>query len=91
MRHAFLYRDVLTDLNDLVKLSEGQILWSASGLTDTGDIAAEMYDSVTGKWSFVTLTSIAVPVPEPASLLIGFVGIAAVVWKFRKPRNSIEN
>ena len=91
VRHAFLYRDVLTDLNDLVKLSEGQILWSASGVTDTGDIAAEMYNSVTDKWSFVTLAPIAAPVPEPSSLLIGLTGIAVAAWKFRKPRNSMEN
>jgi probable HAF family extracellular repeat protein len=87
VRQAFLYRDgVMSDLNDLVKLSEGQILYSASGLTDTGDIAAEMYDSVTGKWSFVTLAP--ATVPEPSSWIIGIAGIAAAAWKIRKKRET---
>ncbi|MBI1323270.1 hypothetical protein GC170_08795 [bacterium] len=87
VRQAFLYRDgVLSDLNDLVQLSDGQILYSASTLSDTGDIFAEMYDSVNDKWSFVTLTP--ATVPEPSSWIIGIAGIAAAAWKFRKDRQT---
>lgn len=92
IKHAFIYRgSVMTDLNDLVQLSDGKYLNYATDLTDTGEIIANMVDPAKPGWiNWVKLTP-TTTVPEPSSLLIGFLGIAAATWKFGKRRNSIQN
>ncbi len=91
VKHAFILRGgLMTDLNDLVNLSDGKYLDYATDLNETGEIVANMIDPSKPGWRiWVKLTPTVVP--EPSSLLIGIAGIAAAVWKFRKSRTSIEN
>ncbi len=80
IKHAFIYRDgVMTDLNDLVQLSDGKYLDYATDLTDTGEIIANLVDPTKPGWiNWVKLTP--KTVPEPSSLLLAAGGIAFVAF-----------
>lgn len=70
VKHAFMYRGgVMTDLNDLVSLTDGKYLNYATDLSETGEIVANMVDPAKPGWTiWVKLTP--TTVPEPSSWLI---------------------
>ena len=76
VKHAFMYRGgIMTDLNDLVDLSDGKYLSYATDLSETGEIVANMIDPAKPGWTiWVKLTP--TTVPEPSSWLVAAGGIA---------------
>jgi hypothetical protein len=95
IREATFYQSATTEailLNTLVDGASNWLLKTAGGINDAGEIVgigSDLNKPTHGgrAYKLVPIT----PVPEPSSLLIGSLGIAAATWKFRKRRNSIQN
>ncbi len=91
--HAFLYANgTMQDLNSLIPSSSGIVLTSAVGIDAAGDIVAYGTDS-SGVSHEYLLTSTEAPVPEPSSLAVMGLMIAAVAvrqacFRFKKAPRS---
>ena len=92
---ATFYQSATTEailLNTLINGASNWHLSIAGDINDAGEIVgigSDLNKPTPGgrAYKLVPIT----PVPEPSSLLIGSLGIAAATWKFRKRRNSIQN
>ena len=87
-KHAFLYSDgSMTDLNSLLDPQSGWIISEATGINDSGQIAANGCNTSTGDCHGFLL-SIS-PVPEPEVYLMMLVGLGLLGMKVRR-RNSSD-
>ncbi len=80
--HGFVYHDgLMYDLNDIVDSSgDGWNIFSATGINNSGWIAASAYNSLTGEGMAVLLK----PVPEPVTLSFATLCAAAALNRRRK-------
>jgi probable HAF family extracellular repeat protein len=83
--HAFVYTNgQLLDLNSLISPSLGITLTSASGINDLGQIVASGYSDSDFSAHAYLLTPASVP--EPASFVLLFAGMAGVVLVHQRRR-----
>lgn len=72
--HGFLYQNgTMIDLNDLLSAGSGWVLRDAQGINDRGQIVGQ------GLYNGEIRAYLLTPVPEPSSLWIWLIGLAAVV------------
>lgn len=78
---AFLYSDgVMTDLNSLIDPSSGWVITDAQDINNSGQIAANGHNTITGYSGALLLSTTPVPEPETYAMLLaglGMVGFAA--------------
>ena len=78
--HAFLYDNgTMTDLNSLVSLTGGTVLYQALGINDSGQIIA---DGSNGQAYLLT------PVPEPGSYAMMLAGLGLVGYVVRRKKQK---
>lgn len=87
--HAVIwYHGNILDLNNVVDSSvfgSGWIMTSATAINDNGVIAGDATNIYTGATHAFELSGVAMPVPEPSSLLLAVLGLVSVLSlsKFR--------